>query len=399
MDDDLDAIVSELNAGAPGTAPAARATTDARGDVHTARLRGWLEHVVARNASDLLLVAGAPPSLRIEGAVVPLADGPLGSEEIEDTIVPALPPHARRAYRDVGIADGSFSLSGTELSKRYGQASASSRFRINLHHERGRAAAAIRRLPSTVPRFASLGLPPNVEALTRLPRGLVLVGGPTGSGKTTTLAALVNEINHRDARHIITIEDPIEYEHPNRKSIVEQIEIGIDAPDFPTALRAALRQAPDVIVVGEMRDPETMQIAVAAGETGHLVFSSLHTTDVATTVARIADSFPLERQNTVRQELAMALAAVLTQTLMPLASKSGGGLVPAAELLMVGYGARQHIRKNAVQHLHQEITITRKQGSFTLEESLAELVKTGRVERQHAMTRAGHPEELERLLT
>ncbi|HEV3141224.1 MAG TPA: PilT/PilU family type 4a pilus ATPase, partial [Vicinamibacterales bacterium] len=405
--DDLDAIVSELNAGTAGGTTGERSRDRSPGapaaggddDALTARLRGWLEHVVQRNASDLLLVAGAPPSLRIEGVVVPLTDGPLGSEEIEDAIVPALPPHARRAYRDIGIADGSFSLSGTELSKRYGQTphgSPSSRFRINLHHERGRAAAAIRRLPPTVPRFASLGLPPNVEALTRLPRGLVLVGGPTGSGKTTTLAALVNEINHCDARHIITIEDPIEYEHPQRKSLIEQVEIGIDAPDFPTALRAALRQAPDVIVVGEMRDPETMQIAVAAGETGHLVFSSLHTTDVATTVARIADSFPLERQNTVRQELAMALAAVLTQTLMP---KIGGGLVPAAELLMVGYGARQHVRKNAVQHLHQEITITRKQGSFTLEESLAELVKTGRVDRQLALTRAGHPEELERLLT
>ena len=144
-----------------------------------------------------------------------------------------------------------------------------------------------------------------------------------------------------------------------------------------------------------MRDPETMQIAVAAGETGHLVFSSLHTSDVATTVARIADSFPLERQNTVRQELAMSLAAVLTQTLMP---KTGGGRIPAAELLMVGYGARQQVRKNALQHLHQEITITRKQGSFTLEESLAELVKRELVDRRDALTRAGHPEELERLL-
>jgi len=388
--DELDALVTELNAGAPRPAPA---------DGGTARLRAWLDEVVQRNASDLLLVAGAPPSIRVDGQVLPIFGGPLGSEEIDDAVWPALPPHARRAYRDVGIADGSFSLSGAELSKRYGldsQGATSSRFRINLHHERGRAAAAIRRLPQVVPRFASLGLPPNVEALTRLPRGLVLVGGPTGSGKTTTLAALVNEINHRDARHIITIEDPIEYEHPQRKSLIEQVEIGIDAPDFPTALRAALRQAPDVIVVGEMRDPETMQIAVAAGETGHLVFSSLHTTDVATTVARIADSFPLERQNTVRQELAMALGAVLTQTLMP---KIGGGLVPAAELLMVGYGARQHVRKNSVQHLHQEITITRNKGSFTLEESLAELVKTGRVDRKDALTRAGHPEELERLLT
>jgi twitching motility protein PilT len=161
-------------------------------------------------------------------------------------------------------------------------------------------------------------------------------------------------------------------------------------------LRAALRQAPDIIVVGEMRDPETMQIAVAAGETGHLVFSSLHTTDVATTVARIADSFPLERQHTIRQELAMALAGVLTQTLMP---KTGGGLIPAAELLLVSYGARQHVRKNALQHLHQEITITRKHGSFTLEESLAELVKRELIDRKDALTRAVHPEELERLLT
>ena len=372
--DDLDALVVELNAGV-GRAPAP--------DRETARLHAWLEFVVERSASDLLLVAGAPPALRIAGAVTPLLEAPLGSEEIADAIVPALPPHARKAYREIGIADASF------------RARDLGRFRINLHHERGRAAAAIRRLPPLVPRLSSLGLPPGVEALTRLSRGLVLVGGPTGSGKTTTLAALVNEINYRDAKHIVTIEDPIEYEHQHRRSVVEQIEIGVDAPDFPTALRAALRQAPDVIVVGEMRDPETMQIAVAAGETGHLVFSSLHTTDVATTVARIADSFPLERQNTIRQEVAMALAAVLTQTLMP---KIGGGLTPATELLMVGYGARQHVRKNALQHLHQEITITRKQGSFTLEESLTELVKQGLVDRKDALTRAMHPEELERLL-
>jgi len=372
--DDLDALVTELNA----VAPQARASGN-----QAPRLNAWLEEVVGRSASDLLLVPGASPSLRIDGQIVPLLEGPLSGEEIEDAVTPALAPHARRMYREAGIADGSFRSPGL------------GRFRINLHHERGRAAAAIRRLPSVVPRFASLNLPPSIEALTRLPRGLVLVGGPTGSGKTTTLAALVNEINLREARHIITIEDPIEYEHPHRKSIVEQIEIGGDAPDFPTALRAALRQAPDIIVVGEMRDPETMQIAVAAGETGHLVFSSLHTSDVATTVARIADSFPLERQNTIRQELAMSLAAVLTQTLM---AKTGGGRIPAAELLMVGYGARQHVRKNALQHLHQEITITRKQGSFTLEETLAELVKRDLVDRRDAVTRAGHPDELERLL-
>jgi len=370
--DDLDAIVTELNAGA----------SPPLSDEHTARLRAWLEHVVAQSGSDLLLVAGAPPSIRMSGTVVPLAEAPLGGEEIADAVVTALPPHARKSFRDTGIADASF------RTKDLG------RFRINLHSERGRAAAAIRRLPAAVPALGSLGLPPGIEALTRLPRGLVLVGGPTGSGKTTTLAALVNEINLREPRHIIMIEDPIEYEHQHRRSVIEHVEIGIDAPDFPTALRAALRQAPDIIVVGEMRDPETMQMALAAGETGHLVFSSLHTNDAASTVARVADSFPLERQNTIRQELAMALAAILVQTLMP---KIGGGLVPAAELLMVGYGARQHIRKNAVHHLHQEVTLTRKYGSFTLEESLAELVRQGLVDRKDALARAGHPEELDRL--
>jgi twitching motility protein PilT len=389
---DLDALVSELNAAPAGAAAEVRQpdTTEGGGAIDRAaeaaqldRLRRWLHHVVVRGASDLLLVASAPPSLRINGAVVPLDDDPLESGEIARAVVPALAPHARRAYHERGIADSSFRTADL------------GRFRINLHHERGRAAAAIRRLPATVPRLATLNLPPHVETLTRLPRGLVLIGGPTGSGKTTTLAALVNEINLREARHIITIEDPIEYEHHHGKSLIEQVEVGVDAPDFPTALRAALRQAPDIIVVGEMRDPETMQIAVTAGETGHLVFSSLHTPDVSTTVARVADSFPLERQNTIRQELAMALAAVLTQTLMP---RVGGGLIPAAELLIVGYGARQHVRKNALQHLHQEITITRKNGSFTLEESLTELVKRDLIDRKDALTRAVHPDELERLL-
>jgi twitching motility protein PilT len=378
-EENLDALVSELNAVAP-----ARSQPDGE----TAKLRDWLEQAVARGAADVLLVAGAPPSMRVDGAIVPLDihGGALGGEEIEDAVLPALPPHARRAFREAGVADASFRTADL------------GRFRINLHHERGRAGAAIRRLPHSVPRLAALGLPPSVEGLTRLTRGLVLVGGPTGSGKTTTLAALVNEINHRDARHIITIEDPIEYEHPHRRCLVEQVEIGVDAPDFPSALRAALRQAPDVIVVGEMRDPETMRIAVSAGETGHLVFSSLHTTDVASSVARIADSFPAERQNTIRQELAMSLAAVMTQTLIPKTPAAGAGLTPAAELLMIGYGARQHVRKNALQHLHQEITITRRQGSFTLEESLRDLVKQGLVDRHDALARAVHPEELEKLL-
>ena len=373
--DDLDELIRELNA-----TTAELHVPAPSGD--TTRIERWLLTVAQQNGSDLLLVAGSAPTLRIEGRVLPLDEGPLDGVDIEEAVLPALAPHARRIYRETGIADGSFRLQGV------------GRFRINLHRERGRAAAAVRLLPQRVPRLASLGLPSQADQLASLPRGLVLVGGPTGSGKSTTLAALVEEINRRDRRHIVTIEDPIEYEHVHQKSIVEQVEIGIDAPDFPTALRAALRQAPDVIVVGEMRDPETMKIALAAAETGHLVLSTVHTTDVASAVSRIADSFPAERQNTIRQELAMALAAVLTQTLLP---RIGGGIVPAAELLIVGYGARQHIRRNALQHLHQEITITRKTGSFTLEESLARLVREGALEWRDAHARAVHVEEFEQL--
>jgi twitching motility protein PilT len=247
-------------------------------------------------------------------------------------------------------------------------------------------------LPARPPRLSELGLPTNVLGLNRLPYGLVLIGGPTGSGKTTTLAALVDDINRREAKHIITIEDPIEYEHIHAKSIIEHVEIGVDAPDFPTALRSALRQAPDVIVVGEMRDPETMRIALTAGETGHLVFATLHSSDVTSTISRVADSFPPERQSTIRQELSMALAAVMTQILVP---RIGGGRVPAAELLMVSYGARQHIRKNALQHLHQEITITRPNGSFTFEESLTTLVRQHLLTPEEARSRTTHPDELE----
>ena len=269
------------------------------------------------------------------------------------------------------------------------------RFRMNLHRERGRPAAAIRALPTRIPRVADLHFTHDIALLAELPRGLVLVCGPTGSGKTTTLAALIAEINSKHARHIVTVEDPIEYEHSHGRSVIEQVEIGIDAPDFPTALRSAMRQAPDVIVVGEMRDPETMRIALAAAETGHLVLATVHATDAAAAVSRIADGFPVERQNAVRQELAMALAAVLTQSLV---QTKAGTLVPVAELLLVSYGARQHIRKNALQHLNQEITITRKAGSFTSEESLAKLVLAGALDRGDAMVRAAHPEELESLL-
>jgi twitching motility protein PilT len=367
----LDRLVRELNA----------SVRKERGD--TARLEAWLTSLREQDGSDLYLVADAPPSVRVQGALRSLSDEPLEGEEIERAVLPLLPPHATVQYRKAGIADASFRLEDL------------GRFRVNLHRERGRPAASIRALPLKPPQLGELGLPPGVEALAALHHGLVLIGGPTGSGKTTTVAALVDLINRRQARHIVTIEDPIEFEHPHRQSVVEQVEIGIDAPDFATALRAAVRQSPDVIVVGEMRDPETMRMALAASETGHLVFSTVHTGDVVSTVSRVSDAFPAERQPTIRQELSMALAAVMTQTLLP---RPNGGRIAAAELLMVGYGARQHIRKNALQHLQQEITITRKEGSFTLEECMAQLVKKGMLAAEDARERAVHRDELDKLL-
>lgn len=369
--DDLDRLVEELES---------ERRESAR---DRAGLDQWLDIMVERQASDLLLLAGEPPAFRIHGPVVRATAEPLDSDDIEALVLPALPRHAQRAWRDTGIGEGSYRLPGV------------GRFRVHLHRERGRAAAVVRALPTRVPSLASLGLPPGIEALTQLTRGLVIIGGATGSGKTTTLAAIVDAINRRDAKHVITIEDPVEYEHTNHRSVIQQVEVGADAPDFATALRSALRQAPDVIVVGEMRDPETMQIALAAGETGHLVLTTLHTTDVPSTLARMTDSFPDERQPTIRQEIAAALSAVWVQTLLP---GRHGGRVAAAELLMVGYGARQHIRRNALQHLHQEMTMTRRHGSFTLEDSLVRLVKAGLVPREDAIVRANHLEEFNRAL-
>jgi twitching motility protein PilT len=375
--DDLDRLVSELNL----LGPSEQVSTDS----DFRQLDAWLRRVRdEEGGSDLLLVAGSAPIVRAPGRLLRISAEPLGSEEIELAVRGCVTRRLLERFRTGQAVDLAFTRPGL------------GRFRMNLHRERGRTAASIRALPLRIPRLTDLHFSHDISLLSVLPRGLVLVGGPTGSGKTTTLAALVAAINEREERHIITVEDPIEYEHPHGRSLIEQVEIGIDAPDFPSALRAAVRQAPDVIVVGEMRDPETMRIALSAAETGHLVFATVHTTDVSAAISRISDAFPTERQNAVRQELAMALAAVMTQTLVP---ARAGGVVPIAELLMVSYGARQHIRKNALQHLNQEITITRKAGSFSLEESLARLVQAGVLERAAAHLRAAHPDEFDSILS
>jgi twitching motility protein PilT len=375
--DDLDQLLGELDAHIDSsTAPLTAAD-------QAAVFEHWVATVADSHGSDLFLVSGCAPMMRVDGKLVAFTNSKLTPEQVESIVMPVLDREAVERYRAAGIVDASVRIEGI------------GRFRINLHHERRRPAAAIRILPNRVPEFAELRLPPEIQQLSSLSSGLVLIGGATGSGKSTTMAALINAINERDAKHIITVEDPIEYEQANARSLIEHIEIGVDAPDYPTALRAAVRQAPDIIVIGEMRDPESMRIALSAAETGHLVFSSVHTMDVAATVGRISDSFPNERQNTIRQELSHALTAVVTQHLIP---AKPGGRVPAAEVLMVSYGARQHIRKNALQHLHQEITITRKLGSLTLEESLARLVKADLITPADASLRSRHPDELEGLL-
>jgi twitching motility protein PilT len=241
ISDDIDALITQLNASTSGGKLVDGAL----------RIKSLLEHVVEHRGSDLLLVANSLPAMRVDGGIIRLPGAVLSGYDIEEAVVPLLPSHAKRQYESSGVADASLRLQTL------------GRFRVNLHRERGQAAAAIRVLPRLVPKLSELSLPPEVEALSTLTRGLVIVGGATGAGKTTTLAALVDEINRRDARHIITVEDPIEYEHLHGSSVVEQVEIGADAADFPAALRAAVRQAPDVLVIGEMRDPESMRIALS----------------------------------------------------------------------------------------------------------------------------------------
>ena len=368
--DDLDALIGELNS---------RVERSSESSDFSLQCEQWIDRVIESKGSDLFLVVGSVPLMKVNGSLVPASDQLLDETDIEAALFPLLPPHSLEQYRRLGRADSSFKIRAR-------------RFRINLHRERGRIAAAIRLLPIKVPTLSSLNLPPEIEQLSILKAGLVIIGGSTGAGKTTTLAALVEAINVRERVHVVTVEDPIEYEHTNNLSLIEQVEIHVDAPDFPTALRGAVRQAPDVLVIGEMRDPESMRIALSAAETGHLVLSSIHANDIGAVIGRICDSFPNERQNTIRQELSHALSAVMVQSLIP---RTNGGRVPAVELLNISYGARQHIRKNALQHLDQEITITRKSGSISYEESLARLVKDGQISHADGLQRARHPEEFE----
>jgi twitching motility protein PilT len=354
-----------------------------------------LAGLVQRQASDLLLIAGLPPIFRINGRLTRMEDvAPLDGEEVGRLLQPHVGAKERRDLEERGSTDFTLRLArGGDLDAGL---SAAWRFRVNVHRQRGEPAAAIRALPSEIPTLAGLNLPPVLAELVKPSRGLILVCGPTGSGKSSTLAALVGEINRSRTSHIITIEDPIEYEHRSIRSVIEHVEVGRDARSFHEALRASLRQDPDVILVGEMRDLETVATALTAAETGHLVLSTLHTNDAQQAVHRIVDVFPPAQQSQIRHQLALALHAIVVQQLVPRAD--GRGRVPAVELLLANYAVRHHIRSDKLEKLYNEIALGKRQGMIALEESLARLVQLGAIDLDEGRMRASHPDAFEALV-
>jgi twitching motility protein PilT len=270
------------------------------------------------------------------------------------------------------------------------------RFRANVHHQRGTIAASIRLLPEKIPTLESLHLPPMLRKLADARQGLVLITGQTGCGKSSTLAALLELINTHRHDHVVTIEDPVEYVHINRSSIIEQIEVGHDTPDFASSLRSILRQNPDVILVGEMRDPETISTVLTAAETGHLVLSTLHTNDTSQAVSRILDSFPAGNQPQIRQQLSLALLAIVAQQLVPGAGNAGR--YPAVEILMATSGVRSLIRKGEDHQIYSAVSTGRSEGMTTMEQSLAEMVRAGKINRDTALAHCFRPEDLRRYL-
>ncbi len=386
-DNELARIVEELNRAAPSGGTAARERAGGLPASSTS-LDQLLAYAVRQNASDLILVAGAVVALRVNGSLTPAAGPPLAPEEVRGLLLPLLEPGRH------GDLEKNKSVDFCFVRDPIG------RFRANIHFQRGTLAASIRLLPARLPSLDSLHLPPVLARLAERRQGLVLITGPTGCGKTSTLAALIDLINTRRRDHIVTIEDPIEYQHPNRSSIVEQIEVGHDTPDFASSLRSILRQNPDVILVGEMRDIETMATVLTAAETGHLVFSTLHTNDASQAVSRILDSFPTGNQPQIRQQLSLALLAVIAQQLVPAAdgAPAGPGRYPALEVMVATDAVRNLIRKGDDHMLRQQLSMGRADGMMTMEQSLAELVRSGRILRETALAHCFRPDDLRRYL-
>ncbi len=391
-DPQLEALVRELNHTEPASALERPAALWPSANLPEGNpLEQLLIEMAQRGASDLLIVAGAPPVLRVGGRLARHGDAALSTDDISALLAHALTGRVREKLETDGAVDFSLRLGHTSEDERRAW-----RFRVNVHRQRGTLAASFRALPTEVPTLSQLRLPGSLAELVKPTRGLVLVCGPTGSGKSTTLAALIGEINRAEARHVITIEDPIEYEHRNAKSIVEQVEVGRDAPSFASALRASLRQDPDVILVGEMRDLETVATALTAAETGHLILSTLHTSDAAQAIHRIVDVFPPVQQTQIKQQLALSLNAIVVQHLIP--RSDNNGRVVAVEVLLANYAVRNHIRNEKLQNLATEITLGKRQGMISLEDSLARLVQEGAITAEDARVRSARPDELDSLL-
>ncbi len=344
-----------------------------------------LTRMAEERASDVHLTPGYPPAIRVRGKIVGLDEyGPLSAQQTRDTVYSLLNDDQRKRFESHKQLDLAYAVPGV------------ARFRVNCFFQRGAISAAFRRIPHQIPKLDELGLPRVLEDLTRKPRGLVLVTGPTGSGKSTSLAAMLDIINGERDEHILTIEDPIEFLHSHKRCIVNQREIGADAEDFASALKSALREDPDVILVGEMRDLETMSTALTAAETGHLVFATLHTQSTSQTVDRIIDIFPAEQQAQVRMQLSIGLQGIITQQLLP--TVDGSGRVVACEVLIPTPAVRNLIREGKTHQIYSAIQTSGSIGMQTMDAHLAQLVRMGRVSRQLAEQRAAVPEELKRLL-
>jgi len=349
-------------------------------------LHQLLKAMVEKGASDLHITTGSPPQLRIDGVLVPLKTPPLTPVETKQLCYSILADAQKHKFEEENELDLSFGVKGL------------SRFRANLFMQRGAVAAAFRTIPFKILTFQELGLPPIVSELSKKPRGLVLVTGPTGSGKSTTLASIIDKINTERHEHIVTIEDPIEYLHPHKNCVVNQREVGADTHSFKKALKYILRQDPDVVLVGEMRDLETIEAALVISETGHLAFGTLHTNSCVQTINRILDVFPPYQQPQIRAQLSFVLEGVVTQNLL---SKAGGpGRVLAIEVMVPNAAIRNLIREDKVHQIYSAMQVGQsKFGMQTFNQSLASLVQKGMITLEEAVSRSSDPDELRNILT
>ena len=343
-----------------------------------------LAFAVENKASDIHFAAGIPPKLRINGKLVGLEMDPLNPAAVAEVLGSVMNDKQKKVLRERGEVDFSYAHQSC------------GRFRVNVYMDRGNMAGAFRRVDTVIPRPDQLGIPSAVVELYKRRRGLVLVTGPTGSGKSTTLASIINKANENRSDHIITLEDPIEYVHNHKKAIVNQREVGMDTLSYNNALRASLREDPDIILVGEMRDYETISIAVTAAETGHLVFSTLHTIGAASTIDRIIDVFPPHQQQQIRTQLSMVLVGVISQQLLPTAD--GKGRVAAFEVMIANPAIRSLIRDAKTHQIQATVQTSKAQGMITMDDALYDLYQGGVISRDMALTYAQEVDTLRKKL-